>query len=509
MPVKYQTATYLVDKQGSEDLAIKDEGKLKVEARITSTRGPQPLWDIMKRLAAIKGMNVSWASDVDKDVLVDVNINASDDFFQAIDNLLRQVDYYHEMQGSTIIVKYKETRQFHIAMPFVKQTFKTKTGGDVLGGGSGGGGKGGGDKNANVAGEISLSSDGVAISNLRDGSPGGVEFNTWSSIENNLNAILNIWSTDSVESNASKKAGQESLNKQVAQETKKYDSKLKSASEKDTTLSEQLVSATFRKSTVGNTYFIDKPVGLITVTAPRPLLDKLEVYFKSLQKELYKQVVIEAKILEVHLDDSSSIGLDWNMLLKNLSVSAGSLTGGKTYSNTKTDTTNSSKTLTNTNTDTNTNTTTNTTGTTGDKTFDYTAADPLLTNTGGSTFVGSNVAENIISNVAGAAASSGVSAATILSQGVTGALSGAVSVAAFSFDSFLNAVSAARPSDHTFQSEAECHERTAGAYHRWSQCYLYKFHYLRCKRCRRYNLFRRNCTGTLWSWSGINCKYPR
>ena len=416
LPVKYQTATYLVEKQGSEDLTIKDEGKLKVEARITSTRGPQPLWDIMKRLAALKGMNVSWASDVDQNVLVDVNISANDDFFQAIDNLLRQVDYYHEMQGSTIIIKYKETRQFHIAMPFIKQTYKTKTGGDLLGGESGG--KGGG-KNTNVAGEISLQSDGVAINQQKDGSPGGIEFNTWSSIENNLNSILNIWSTDAVESNASKKAGQESSDKQAVQETSKYDKKTKSASERDTSVTEQLVSATFRRSTGGNTYFIDKPVGLITVTAPRPLLEKLEVYFKSLKKELYKQVSIEAKILEVQLDDSSSIGLDWNLILKNLSVSAGSLTGGKTYSNTKSDTSKS------------------------DKSY---------------TFTDSNVANDIFSDVATGVASSGFSAATILSQGftgaldgtvsgaltgtVSGALTGAVSLAAFNFDSFLNAVSA-------------------------------------------------------------------
>jgi general secretion pathway protein D/MSHA biogenesis protein MshL len=440
LPVKYQTATYLVDKQGGEDLAIKEEGKLKVEARITSTRGPQPLWDIMKRLAALKGLNISWASDVDQNVLVDVNISANDDFFVAIDNLLRQVDYYHELQGSTIIVKYKETRQFQIAMPFIKQTYKTKTGGDVLGGDSGG--KGGG-KSTNVAGEISLQSDGVAINQQKDGTPGGIEFNTWSSIENNLNSILNIWSTDGVESSAAKKAGQESSNTQATQATSNYDKKTKSASEKDTNVSEQLVTATFRRSTGGNTYFIDKPVGLITVTAPRPLLEKLEIYFKSLKKELYKQVVIEAKILEVQLDDSSSIGLDWNLLLRNLSVSAGSLTGGKTYSNTKTNTTDSANTLSNTNSVTNTNTTTNTTGATGpDNTFNYLLPDPLTASGGTSTFTGSNVASNIVSDVASAAATSGVSAATVLSQGVTGALGGAVSLAAFSFDSFLNAVSA-------------------------------------------------------------------
>lgn len=431
LPVKYQTPAYLVDKKAGDDLAIVEEGKLKVGARITSTRGPQPLWDIMKRLAALRGMNVSWASDVDQNVLVDVNISADDDFFEAIDNLLRQVDYHHEMQGSTIIVKYKDTRQFHIAMPFIKQTYKTNAGGDVLGGG-------GSETSSNVAGEISLSTEGVAVNQHKDGKPGGIEFNTWDSIENNLNAILSIWTTDEV---ASKPAAAESSKPTVIiQQGSKKSTKIESTVNEEQPPTPP--TATFRRSSGGNNYFIDKPVGLITVTAPRPLLEKLEAYFKALQKELYKQVSIEAKVLEVQLDDSSSIGLDWNLILRSLSVAGGQLSGGKSYGKTTTDSTTSSKTQTNTNTATNTSTVTDTTTNTRDKTFDFLLPDTLTADTGANAFTGSNVASNIITDIASSTATSGISAATIISEGLTGSLGGAISLAAFSFDSFLNAVSA-------------------------------------------------------------------
>lgn len=303
LPVRYQSASYVVDRDEKEDITIAEESKMKVGARITSTRGPQPLWDIIKRLAALKDMNVSWASDVDKNVLVDVNISANDDFYSALDNMLRQVDYYHEMQGSTIIVKYKETRQFHIAMPFIKQAYQTKTGGDVLG-------STGGEGNTNVAGEISLTTDGVSVNQHKDGTPGGIEFNTWNSIENNLNAILNIWSTETVESTDVRKSDQNNpVNTPPDVATS------------DATLSKQEATATFRRSSGGNTYFIDKPVGLITVTAPRPLMDKLEVYFASLKKELYKQISIEAKIIEVQLTDNSSLGINWSSVLKDFPIS--------------------------------------------------------------------------------------------------------------------------------------------------------------------------------------------
>ena len=361
LPVRYQTAAYVVDRDQKEDITIADESKLKVGARITSTRGPQPLWDIIKRLASLKNMNVSWASDVDKNVLVDVNISANDDFYSALDNMLRQVDYYHEMQGSTIIVKYKETRQFHIAMPFIKQAYKTNTGGDVLGGS---GGEGGG---TNVAGEISLSTDGVAVNQHKDGKPGGIEFNTWNSIENNLNAILNIWTTDVVENTDTNKMEQTGLNQQNDPNRSAQDYQT------DTKIKEQEVTATFRRSSGANTYFIDKPVGLITVTAPRPLLDKLEVYFKTLKKELYKQISIEAKIIEVQLDNHSAVGLDWNMILKNLSATGAQFSGGTTYS------------------------------------------------------------KNTVDDL--------TSAATVITDGLNRDFSGAISLAAFSFDSFLHAVS--------------------------------------------------------------------
>ncbi len=298
LPVRYQTASYVVDKDQTEDISIAEESTLKVGARITSTRGPQPLWDIVSRLASLKNMNVSWASDVDKNVLVDVNIGANDDFYQALDNMLRQVDYYHEMQGSTIIVKYKETRQFQISMPFVKQTYKTNTGGDVLGGG------GSSETTSNVAGEISLMSDGVAIGQHKDGNLGGIEFNTWSSIENNLNAILNMWTTDEIENTA----------------VSTSDQTVSADATTGNTIQEQAATATFRRSSGQNAYFIDKPVGLITATAPRPLLDKLEVYINSLKKELYKQISIEAKIIEVQLRDASSIGINWSNVLKDFDI---------------------------------------------------------------------------------------------------------------------------------------------------------------------------------------------
>ena len=278
LPVRYQTASYLVDEEAQKDIAMPEESKLKVGARITSTRGPQPLWDIFKRLAALKGMNVSWASDVDRNVLVDVDINADDDFYEAIDNMLRQVDFFHEIQGNTIIVKYRETRQFQIAMPFVKSSYTTGTGGNVLGNS-----------------EISTNIDGTIELKSKDN-----DFDIWDNIQSNLDTIMDVWSV---------RQGQVAATQAAAvDESATADVPPPAATTKGTSKGEAF-------------YIIDKPVGLITVTAPRPLLSKMDEYFTSLKKHLYQQISIEAKIIEVQLRDASSIGINWSSVLKDFNLS--------------------------------------------------------------------------------------------------------------------------------------------------------------------------------------------
>lgn len=391
LPVRYQTASYLVDKEELDDITLAEESKLKVGARITSTRGPQPLWDILKRLAALKGMNISWASDVDRNVLVDVNIGANDDFYRAIDNLLRQVDYYHEMEGSTIVIKYKETRQFHIAMPFTKQSYETATGGNVLGSN---------EAASNIEGTIRLDSR-------------GNEFDIWQNIELNMKAILDVWTT--------KAGGTSGTRAAITGSGVVVGSDAAGSAAERQALE---LSATRQVSATGNKYTIDEPVGIITVHAPRPLLNKLEVYFDNLKKELYKQVSIEAKILEVHLDSHSSIGLNWNQLLENLSVAGGVGNYGTSYSRNNTDSSNGAESRYNSYDS--ANTTTNTRNrTSGDTTSD----------------TGTNVFNGIVNSAAGNAASFGATTSTIITNGLTKGASGVISLAAFTFDSFLNAVS--------------------------------------------------------------------
>lgn len=386
LPVRYQNPGFITanDSKVDDDLASDVDFVIKVGANIRSTRGPQPLWDIMKRLASLKGMSVSWASDVDQSVLVDVDISAGDSYYAAIDNLLRQVDYYHEVNNSTIIIKYKETKTYHVAMPFTQQMYETSTGGNILGSG---------EETSSIEGTIRLESK-------------KNEFNIWKNIQNNLDAIIATWSTE------------EDAPDQIDTKDKTADASADKKEDEATTVSR-------RRSSGKNSYTIDKPVGLITVNAPRPLQEIINSYLKKIKHELYKQVTIEAKIIEVQLQDDSTLGINWNLLLKSLSFggtfgvsksynkfSEDDISAGLTTSDTTTRITNSSS------------------------TSDYThTSDDSGTN------IYSVAADDSASNVVDNALKSAAEAATIITNSVANAASGTLNLANFNFADFLHALS--------------------------------------------------------------------
>ncbi len=289
LPVRFQEPSYVVkDLTSNQSMAKDDDIVIPVGADISSTSGPVPLRDILKQLAALKNMNVSWSSDVNPSDLVDVDIRAEDDFFKAIDNLLRQKDYFQEVHGNTIVVKYKETRKFHIAMPFLTSKYATRVGGDVLGSSGSSG---------NVAGNIQLDSDGNT-------------FDIWDNIRHNLDQVLEIWEEPAKTAAAAPAPA-------PAPTTGGHQATTTATPAATTT-----TAATTRDVKNGKGYYsIDKPIGLITVTAPRPLLEKIASYLDNLKKELYRQVSIEAKIVEVSLDDTATRGIDWSNMLSGKGVS--------------------------------------------------------------------------------------------------------------------------------------------------------------------------------------------
>ena len=240
----------------------------------------------MKAIVKTKNMSLSWAPDVDQELLVDIDVTPNDNFYEAIDNILRQLDYFHEVEGSTLVIKYRETKQYHVAMPFIKQDYKSETG--------------------STSGAITSSDN---------------KFDIWENIQKNIDKIIATWSATVAIPEQPKPSAEEPK-----------DQKKKTADNAGGEEEAAPAPLARRVSSTDSTYTIDKPVGLITVHAPKSLQKRINDYLTTLEKELYKQILIEAKIIEVQLSDSSSLGINWNMLLENLSFNGLSYSKSKSYS---------------------------------------------------------------------------------------------------------------------------------------------------------------------------------
>ena len=280
---------------------------LKVGADISSNR-PVPLRIVLKELAELKGFGISFNSDVDKEAPVEVHIRANDDFWGSLDNILRQQDYFYRVKANTIVIGYKDTEKFYVPAPFLSSTYSSRVGGDLLGSQAQG-----------MQGTVSLTHN-------------GAQFDIWQTIQTNLDKILNLATVQAPTVTASEVSQDREMEirercrrqfpSRPAQQALCVDrafaaegisrsgegNRQEQAQTQNTTVS--------ARSREGFFYTIDKPLGIITVTAPRSILEQVESYIHTIRRELSKQVMIEAKIIEIRLEKTHSLGVDWTNLFK-------------------------------------------------------------------------------------------------------------------------------------------------------------------------------------------------
>lgn len=65
------------------------------------------------------------------------------------------------------------------------------------------------------------------------------------------------------------------------------------------------------------TYSINKQAGLLSINATQKAHDQIETYLGLLRQSIASQVLIEAKVLEVELNDEFATGVDWSVFTDN------------------------------------------------------------------------------------------------------------------------------------------------------------------------------------------------
>ncbi|MBI5195354.1 MAG: pilus (MSHA type) biogenesis protein MshL [Nitrospirae bacterium] len=168
----------------------------------------------------------------------------------ALNLIFDSVDYFYAIRDNILIVKFMDTKIFELGQPGVIHDYSIGVGGDILGGASSG-------TSGAVKGDVSLksASDKTAV-----------QF--WDALENSLKTLL--------PASAAAPAGAAAV--------------------------------------PVSSFTINRMTGTIMVTASKKDLTKIENYLSNLQKVLNRQVLIEARIIEVQLSDSLKYGIDWSVI---------------------------------------------------------------------------------------------------------------------------------------------------------------------------------------------------
>lgn len=215
-----------------------------------STRSA-PLQDVLLGLAKEASLNLVLEKGVDPNEPVSVEVKDLP-LRKALSMVLAPYAYFYELDGNVLHIRAMETRFFRFDYPLTSNKPETDIGGDVLGGGSGGTGGGGGSSSSNLSGEFSIEAE-VDREHV----------DVWKQIENAL------------------KSAEEGVG--------------------------GLLSAQGRAQ-------INRMAGTIIVTDRRENILLVEKYLNEIEASLKRQVVLEAKIVEVTLNQGHQYGIDWSYL---------------------------------------------------------------------------------------------------------------------------------------------------------------------------------------------------
>jgi MSHA type pilus biogenesis protein MshL len=234
-----------------------------------------PLRDVLFTVAQATSLNLVMEKDVNPEVPITLtltNVTAED----ALKTIFTSVDYFYTIRNNLLIVKAAETRTYELGFPAVTQQYQTELGGDVVGAGdfTASGGSGGGSSSGGGGGGGGTSTLKGQVTQKSEGDKKAYDF--WDVIDQSLKTILG----------------------------------------KD---SEQV-------------HVINKLAGTITVTANRKNLERVEQYLDLVRKVIGRQVLVEAKIIEITLNNNLKFGLDWSAIIR--TDNAGTITlGSQNFSN--------------------------------------------------------------------------------------------------------------------------------------------------------------------------------
>ena len=291
----------------SDDVSPAKTRLVNIQARNSA------LGDILHVIADAAGLNLIINDGVHQDRPVTLTLKrvTADD---ALATLLNSADYYYTIKDNTITVDATGTKSFELGHPAMVQGFNVEVGGDILGSGAALSSGGGGGGSSNIKGTISQTTKNDTKA-----------FDFWESLESSLQLMIG-----NKDSEKKSKDFLEGYRNPIKQEKLKSDIKTQeSIAQSIDKLATSITSQNTSNRQIQNSNETeisakqDQPIqhitvnrltGTIMVTATRKNLQRIETYLDLLRKTLNRQVLVEARIIEVKLNDSLKFGIDWDFL---------------------------------------------------------------------------------------------------------------------------------------------------------------------------------------------------
>jgi len=285
------------------DFRIENEviNPLKIKKISINVRNA-PLRDVLFVIAKDAGLNLIFDKDVDPELpitLIIRDVTLQD----ALDSVISSTDYFYKIERNMLKISAADTRIFHLNIIPLHQTYSTEVGGDILGGVTGqlttNGGTGG-TTSTELKGNISKTekSDDSA-------------YNFWDSIEKALLSILGVQTQTQTRT-------QPPLPQSIPAQPQP---------------GQMLPPRTVFQPVMPaqENFVINRLTGTIMVTATKKNMHKVEQYLNTLKNVMGRQVLIEAKVIEVSLNDSLRYGIDWTFLAEGVTRTVPWSIGGGTH----------------------------------------------------------------------------------------------------------------------------------------------------------------------------------
>lgn len=258
----------------SDDVSPARTRLVNIQARNTA------LGDVLHVIADAAGLNLIIGEGVQQDRPITITLKrvTADD---ALATILNSADYFYTVKDNILSVEATGTKVFELGHPALVQGYNVDVGGDILGSaaaltassGSGSSGSGSGSGSSSGSNGSSNIKGTVTQSTKNDTKA----FDFWESLEKSLLSLLN-----------------------------KRDSA--------TATGQQATTPRSNAVEPQQHVVVNRLTGTIVVTATRRNLISVEKYLDLVKAALNRQVLVEARVIEVQLDDNLKFGIDWSFL---------------------------------------------------------------------------------------------------------------------------------------------------------------------------------------------------